>query len=260
MAVTPSIRSRRRSGDTPHGFLREQVDVEGPGSRAARDAKSSGRRGPHAPVRGAVEPAYASRRDDRASLRRRRPMRVLSLVLVVSATSLAAQDTSFSRLHVRAGAMRLPVTGHIADDWQAGTGAQVEAGSNVGRGELALGLGRMGFESTTGKPAFSTMFFSLAWTGGLLRSQRMGVNVGVRLSDVFMNFNDLAQVIALRHEEEMMISAVGRGRVAIGRGFNAFAEATYGSFMLSTRTPVASVAVGIGREGAMPGWLRDFLR
>jgi len=187
-------------------------------------------------------------------------MKLVAAVLLFTATVVSAQDTSFSRLHLRAGAMRLPVTGHIGDDWRPGTGAQAEAASNVGPGELALGFGRIGWEPTSGKPSFSTMFFSLAWTADVVRSSRAGMSVGARLSDVFMNFNDVAQVIGLRHEEEMMISAVGRGHLSIGRGFDAFAEATYGSFRLSTKTPLASVTLGVGRDMAMPGWLRGILR
>jgi hypothetical protein len=187
-------------------------------------------------------------------------MRLAAILVVLAATTLSAQDTSFARLHLRAGATRLPVTGHIADDWHAGTGAQVEAGSNVGRGELALGLGHTGFDPTTGKPPFSATFFSLAWTGVVFQSPRIGVDAGARLSDVFMNIDDPAQVIGLRHEEDVMISVVGRGRLAIGRGFDAFAEAAYGSVMLSTRTPVASISLGLGRNTGMPHWLREFLR
>jgi hypothetical protein len=187
-------------------------------------------------------------------------MRFVALALLLSAATASAQDTSFSRLHLRVQAMRLPVTGHIADDWKAGTGARLEAGSNVGRGELALGLGHVSFDPTTGKPPFSMTFFSLAWTALAFQSPRVGLDAGARLSDVFMDIDDPAQVIGLRHEEDVMISVVGRGRVVIGRGFSAFAEGTYGSFMLSTRTPIASIGVGLGRDMTMPQWLSHVLR
>ena len=83
---------------------------------------------------------------------------------------------------------------------------------------------------------------------------------GARLTDVRMDFDDPSMVAGLRTEEEVMLSVVGRMRVSLGRGFSAFAEGSYGRLMLSTRTPIATAAVGMEHGLPMPGWLAGILR
>lgn len=187
-------------------------------------------------------------------------MRFVAALVLFAATSAAAQDSAFTRLKLRASALRLPVVGHIADDWRPKTGAQVELASNVGRGEIALAVGRVAFDALNGKPPFRETLISLGWTGVVLQRGRFGVHAGARLTDVRMHFDDPAMVAGLRNEEEQLISALARGRLAIGGKFSAFAETSYGMLMTSTRSPTVSVAIGIERDGAMPGWLRDILR
>ena len=187
-------------------------------------------------------------------------MRCLAILLLFGATSAAAQDSSFTRLQLRGSALRVPVVGHIADDWSPKTGAQVELASNVGRGEIALAVGRIGFDALNGKPPFKETLISLGWTGAVLQRGSFDLHAGARLTDVRMHFDDPAMVAGLRNEEEQLISALARGRLAIGRKFSAFAETSYGMLMTSTRSPTLSVAVGIERDGVMPRWLRDFLR
>jgi hypothetical protein len=187
-------------------------------------------------------------------------MKRLALLFLLGATAAAAQDSSFSTIRVRASLLRLPVVGHIGDDWRAKTGAQVDLASDVGAGELALGVGHVGFEPTTGHPAFTETLISLAWTRSILEHRALGLQAGARLTDVRMDFDDPALVAGLQTEEEQLISSLVRGRLSLGHRFSGFAEATYGVFMTSTRTATATVAVGIQRDGTMPGWLRGFLR
>ncbi len=186
-------------------------------------------------------------------------IRTLVCLLLVTATA-SAQDSSFSRLRVRASALRLPVTGHIGDDWRATTGFQADVASNVGAGELALSAARVRFDPISATPAFTGTMFSLAWTRPLFTRRRGTVDLGARLSDMRMDFDDPAIVGGLRTEEEVLISGVGRGRVALGRGFSGFLEGSYGLFLLSTQTPVATLAAGLEHGVPMPDWLRNILR
>ena len=187
--------------------------------------------------------------------------RLLVMMMVVMAvSSAAAQDSSFTHLRVRGSVLRLPVIGHIGDGWRSQTGFQLDIGSNVGSGELSLGVGHVGFEPIATQPAFTETIFSLAWTRPFVGGSRGSLAGGARLSDVRMDFDDPSMVGGLRTEEEVLISAVGRGRVTLGRGFSGFAEASYGIFMLSTRTPTAMIAVGLERGLPMPAWLGGILR
>jgi hypothetical protein len=185
--------------------------------------------------------------------------RAMLFTLLFAATA-GAQDSSFSRISFRASALRLPVTGYVSDDWKAGMGAQVEVASNVSSSEIALAVGHVGFDPKTAKPPFTETFFSLAWTAPVLCRGASRLHAGVRLTDVRMNFDDPAFIRPLRVEEETMLSAVARGSFGLGRGFSAVAEASFGFMMLSTRTPMGIVALGIQRDAAMPGWLRGILR
>lgn len=188
-------------------------------------------------------------------------MKRYALVAVACvATTAAAQDTSFAHLRVRGGALRLPSIGHIADDWRAGTGIQLDVASNVGPGELAIGVSRVAFTPTTGRPPFTETAFSLAWTRPIARGVRGGFDGGARLSDVRMDFDDPSLVGGLRTEEEVMLAVVGRADGSVGRGFSVFVEGAYGAFMLSTRTPTVAVAAGVQHGAPMPGWLRRILR
>jgi hypothetical protein len=187
-------------------------------------------------------------------------MRRALILLVLATTTAAAQDTSFNRLYLRGSVVRLPIIGHIGDDWRAQTGAQLEIGSNVGSGELSLSVARIAFVPTTGKPAFTETIFSLAWLRPVLSAPRGDLSVGGRLSDVRMDFDDPTLVEGLRTEEEVLLSVVARGRLGVARGFSAFVETAGGVFMLSTRTPTVSVAVGIEHGISSPKWLRDLLR
>ena len=153
----------------------------------------------------------------------------------------------------------MPVSGHIEEDWRAGTGAQVELASNVGANEIAFGIGHVGFDPLTGRPAFAETLIGLSWMHPVIRGAA-GLDVGARLTDVRMDFDDPALVGGLRNEEEQLISVVGRGRARLGRGFSAFAEGSAGVLMLSTRTPVVTIAVGLEHGNAMPRWLQGFLR
>jgi hypothetical protein len=186
-------------------------------------------------------------------------LRALMLLVLLGATA-RAQDSSFCSLRLRASAVRVPVIGHIGDDWRARTGAQLEIGSNVGAGELSLAAARIAFEPTTGQPPFTETIFSLSWLRPVAFAGRGELAVGGRLSDVRMDFDDPALVAGLRTEEEVLLSLVARGRLGVGRGFSAFVETAAGALMLSTRTPTVSVAVGLEHGIPSPNWLRDFLR
>ena len=187
-------------------------------------------------------------------------MRHALLLMLVVTASAGAQDSSFSHLRLRGSMLRLPVTGHVGDDWRAKTGFQLDIGSNVGTGELSLAAGHVGFAPIAAKPAFTETFFSLAWTRPVVSGSRASLDAGARLSDVRMDFDDPSIVGGLRTEEEVLVSALGRGRVTIGRGFSGFLEASYGLFMLSTRTPTATIAAGVEHGLPMPGWLSRILR
>ncbi len=184
--------------------------------------------------------------------------RVALLVLLVGSTA-SAQDSSFTVLRARAGVLRLPVVGHIADDWSSKTGGQVDVASNVGSNEIALSVGRVGFDPVTGKPPFTETMISLSWARPIVRGGPVALHLGARLTDVRMDFDDPAMVAGLRNEEEQLLSALGRARLALGGRYSAFIESTYGILMTSTRSPTATLAVGLQREGRMPGWLRAFL-
>ena len=187
-------------------------------------------------------------------------MRRAALLLLFASASAAAQDSSFTALRVRASVLRLPAVGAIRDDWRPKTGAQVDIASNVGRNEIGLAVGHVGFEPITGKPAFTETMFSLGWTRPILAARGVALSVGARLTDVRMDFDDPALVGGLRTEEEQLLAAMARGRLLLGRGYSGFAEGSYGVLMTSTRTPTVTLAIGVERDGAMPRWLRDFLR
>jgi hypothetical protein len=187
-------------------------------------------------------------------------MRLVAVLLIIGATSASAQDSSFSVLRLRAGLLRLPVTGDIRPDWRPRTGGQLDVASNVGASEISLAASHLAFESTTGKPPFTETMFSLAWTRPVVRRGSFGVAAGARLTDVRMDFDDPSLVGGLRTEEEQLISALGRAGFTLGGNYSGFVETTYGVLMTSTRTPTATCVVGVERAGAMPRWLRDFLR
>jgi hypothetical protein len=187
-------------------------------------------------------------------------MKALLALLLLGATTATAQDTSFARLGVRVSAFRVPVAGALSEDWRAKTGGQLELASNVGPGEVSVGVARIAFAERTGKPPFTETMVSFSWTVPLLRVGRLGIDGGGRLADVQFDFDDPAMVPGLRTEKEMLFSGMARGRVAIGNGVSAVAEASYGILMLSTNTPTAMVSFGIERAGRTPRWLRDFLR
>src|SRR3954470_19466377 len=113
-----------------------------------------------------MEFSHAPRADDRSpSLPEDAVKAVAFLVLI--ATTAHAQDSSFSVLRLRAGLLRNPIAGHIAEDWSAGTGIRGEAATNVGRTELSLGLSHLGYDPTSGKPSYTATMFSLAVTRAL---------------------------------------------------------------------------------------------
>jgi hypothetical protein len=184
--------------------------------------------------------------------------RVALMVLLAGSTAWA-QDSSFSVLRARVGVLRLPVIGHISDDWSPKTGGQLDVASNVGSNEIALSIGRVGFDPTTGKPPFTETLISLAWARPIARRGPVAVEMGVRLTDVRMNFDDPAMVAGLRNEEEQLLSGLGRLRLSLGGRYSGFIESTYGLLMTSTRSPTATLAAGLQGQGRMPGWLRAFL-
>jgi hypothetical protein len=187
-------------------------------------------------------------------------MKFVCWLLLLAAATASAQDSSFTQLLVRGSVLRMPSTGHIGDYWRPGTGGQVEIASNVGAGELGLAVARVAFDPKATTPAFTETIFSLAWTRSLVSGSRASFAAGARLSDVRMDFDDASIVGGLRTEEEVLLSAVGRGRVVLGRGFSGFLEGSWGLFMLSTRTPTATVAAGVEHGLPMPAWLRTILR
>ena len=187
-------------------------------------------------------------------------MRLAVVAGLLVATTAAAQDSSFTTLELRGAALRLPTVGHIGDDWRPKTGAQVELASNVGRGEIALAIGRVEFDPSTGRPPFKETLISLGWTYPVIRRAAVEVSGGARLTDVRFHFDDPSMVAGLRNEEEQMISALARGRVIVSRRISAFVESSYGTLLTSTRSPTVSVAAGVQADATMPRWLREFLR
>ena len=187
-------------------------------------------------------------------------MRRLALLLLLTASSAFAQDSSFSAIRLRGAVLRLPVVGHIADDWKPGTGAQIDVASNLGSSEISLSVGRIQFDPTTGRPPFTETLISLTWARPVLRAGGLAFDAGARLTDVRLDFDDPGMVTGLRNEEEQLISALGRARTSLGAGYSGFVETTYGVLMTSTRSPTMTVAVGLMWGGRMPKWLRDFLQ
>jgi hypothetical protein len=185
--------------------------------------------------------------------------RAILLVCCLAATA-SAQDTSFSRLRLRGGALMPVSTGRIGNDWNAKLGAQVEAASNVGRSEIAFGVAHLGFEPTASTPSFTETLFLLSWTAPVWTSSRAGFYAGARVTDIRMDFDDPSLVGGLTTEEETMLAAVARARLGVAKRFSGFAEASYGVALHSTRTPMWFVTIGLERNVAMPRWLRDVLR
>jgi hypothetical protein len=130
----------------------------------------------------------------------------------------------------------------------------------VGKAELALGVGRMDFTATTGKPSFTETLFSLTWSLPIVSRTRVELASGARLTDIRLDFDDPVIVGGLRNEEEQLISAVSRVRLSLFRKYSGFVEGSYGLLMSSTRTPTMTLVIGLQRDGAMPDWLRAFLR
>jgi hypothetical protein len=185
---------------------------------------------------------------------------VVAGLLCVLATAAPAQDSAFSELRFRGSVLRNPASGRIADDWRGKTGLQFAIASNVGGGEIGLSAGHLGYTPTSGKPPFTGTFFSLEWTRQLLGSRRLAIEAGPRLTDLRMDFDDPALVGGLRTEEEVIVGATARARYRVaGRTF-LVADASLGALMLSTKTPMLLVSIGVGQSAATPRWLREFLR
>jgi hypothetical protein len=183
---------------------------------------------------------------------------VVLLVLVASVAS--AQDSSFAALGFRGGLLRNPVAGHIADDWSPGTGVSGEAATNVGKAELSLGFSHLGYDPITGKPPYKATMFSLTAARSVIGRSRGTVSAGVRLTDYRMDFDDPLVGAGLKTEEEVMLSAVGRGSVQVRGPWKLFADASYGILMLGTKTHMVFISAGAEYDTRMPGWLRDFLK
>jgi hypothetical protein len=186
-------------------------------------------------------------------------MKLIALLFLV-ATSADAQDSSFSTLRIRGGLLRNPIAGHISEDWSPGTGLRGEFATNVGKAELGLGLAHLAYNPTTGKPSYTATIFSLSITRPLLDRPRGSIDVGARLADYRMDFNDASLVGGLRTEEEVLLSAVGRARARLHGDLAVFGDVSYGVLMLGTKTPMGFVTVGAEYDGQMPGWLRGLLR
>lgn len=187
-------------------------------------------------------------------------MRLAVLFLVSALATGSAQDTSFSQLRLRGSVLRNPVIGQIRDDWKPRTGGQFEIAANVGWGDLGLAVGYLGYDATTGKPPFTATLFTLAWTAPAVRVAGAELSAGVRLTDLKMEFDDPSIVEGLRTEEEILLGAIARARVPLGRTYSAFIDGSYGVLMLHTKTPVVLVHAGIERTLRTPDWLRDILR
>lgn len=182
------------------------------------------------------------------------------LLLTAFASTASAQDSSFTRMQVRGSLLRNPVSGHIADDWESRTGAQVDIGVNVGRGELAATVAHLGFEPLSGKPPFTGTLVSLGWTTPLLRAGRLTLEGGPRLTDLRMDFDDPSLVVGLRTEEEVMLGVVARARMPFRGRYGLFVEGSYGALILSTKTPMAFLNAGVAASFRTPGWIRGILR
>jgi hypothetical protein len=187
-------------------------------------------------------------------------MRLAALFLITAAAACAAQDSSFSELRVRASVLRNPVIGHVGDDWHAGTGGQIELGTNVGRGDLGLAVGHIGYTATSGRPPFTGTLFTLAWMTPVVSRERLELTAGARLTDFRMDFDDPSLVGGLRTEEEVMLGMVSRARLILGRRFSVFVEGSYGVLMLETKTRMVLLNAGVERDLRMPDWLRGILR
>jgi hypothetical protein len=188
-------------------------------------------------------------------------MNRLGLLLVLSIASTAgAQDSAFTKLRVRVSALRNPETGHLSEDWRAKTGAEVEAATNVGRSELGLRFGHIGYTPLTGQPPYTATLFTLAWSVPVVTHSRAGVNAIARLTDYRMDFDDPSMVDGLRTEEEVMLAAAARVSGRVYQRWSIFAEASYGVLFLSTKTPMATMNAGVARELETPGWLRKLLQ
>jgi hypothetical protein len=182
------------------------------------------------------------------------------VLLLMLASTAAAQDTSFSHLHLRVSALRNPEMGHLSEDWRARTGMEAELATNVGAGELGLRFGHIGYTPLTGKPAYSGTLFTLGWSMPVVTRSQLGVSVGPTLTDYRMDFDDPSVVGGLRTEEEVIVAGAARISGRVYRHWSVFAEASYGVLMLSTKTPMATINAGVGREMGTPEWLRKLLR
>jgi hypothetical protein len=184
----------------------------------------------------------------------------LVALLVFIASVAAAQDSSYSTLRVRAGLVRNPMAGHIADDWSPGTGVRGDVATNLGKAELSLGFSHLGYAAKTGKPPYKATMFSLGATRPVFERARIAIAAGAQLTDYRMDFNDPLVGQGLKTEEEVMLSAVGRGVLQVRGPWRLFADASYGILMLGTKTHMVFLSAGAEYDARMPGWLRDFLR
>ena len=184
----------------------------------------------------------------------------LVLMLGVLAASASAQDSSFSRLQLRGSILRNPASGYIANDWESRTGAQLDVGLDLGRGEVAATVAHLAFRPTSGKPPFTGTMVSLGWTTPVLHAGRLTLEGGPRLTDFRMDFDDPSLVVGLRTEEEVMLGVVGRARVPVRGRYSLFVEGSYGALMLSTNTPMLFVNAGIAASFRTPQWIRGILR
>ncbi len=180
--------------------------------------------------------------------------------MALLAATAGAQDSSYSALRLRAAVVRNPIAGHITDDWNPGTGVSGEAATNVGKAELSLGFSHLGYDPKTGKPPYKATMFSLTATRQVIARSRVSVDGGGRLTDYRMDFDDPTVGQGLETEEEVMLSAVGRGRLRVRRPWTLFGDVSYGVLMLGTKTHTVFVNAGVEYDGRMPDWLRNFLR
>jgi hypothetical protein len=177
------------------------------------------------------------------------------------AISAGAQDSAaYGELRLRASALSNPVAGAITDDWRPLIGKQLEVGTPIPVGEVAMMVGRVHYKPLTGKPAYKATFVTLAWFAPEISVTRLRLSGGVRLTDYMMNFDDPSMVAGLRTEEEVMPGVIGRARLRITRRVSLLADASYGRLLLGVHTNM--VMLTAGAEYALPtlGWLRDALR
>jgi hypothetical protein len=179
--------------------------------------------------------------------------------IVLLAATAHAQDSSYSALRLRAALLRNPVAGHITDDWTPGTGFSGEAATNVGAAELSLGFLHLGYDPTTAKPPYKATMFSLTATRPVSAFSLISADVGARLTDYRMDFDDPTVGEGLKTEEEVMLSAVARGRFRVRRRWTVFGDVSYGVLMLGTKTQTVFVSGGAEYNARMPAWLRNFL-